>query len=241
MLALPPAEPTGDSGSSRPRILTAFALLALFVGCTVTPTLVQAQKRSGIALSVNASTIGPSVGVHVRATEGFRIRVRGSYLPYSFDRGLDGVEVYDQIEGDIRIGGPEVRLDWQPLRSSFSSFFISVGALYNVMGVDALMFSTSPYEFSNSNTFSPEEIGETNVEVSYAPVSPYAGIGFGDALSGRWSGTVALGAYYTGPPDFTFEGSGLIRSAEQNETILEEGFNSFQLFPHFAVGLSYQF
>ncbi len=235
------AEPAGYSGSSRPRILTAFALLVLIFGFALIPKLVQAQKRSGIALSVEASTIGPSVGVHVRAIEGFRIRVRGSYLPYSFDRDLNDTDAYDQIEGDIWLGGPEVRLDWQPLRSSFSSFFISIGALYNVMEVDALMFPTSPYEFSNSKTFSAEEIGETDVEVSYAPVSPYAGIGFGDVLSGRWSFTVALGAYYTGPPDFTFEGSGLTKVTEQNETILEEGFNSFRFFPNLAVGLSYQF
>ena len=54
------------------------------------------QERSGVALSVQASTMGPSVGLHVEVSETVRIRARGAFLPYSFSRDLDGDDM-DEI------------------------------------------------------------------------------------------------------------------------------------------------
>jgi hypothetical protein len=159
-------------------------------------------------------------------------------LPYSFARDINQDDVDARVDGDVALGGPEVRLDWHP---AGSSFHLSGGALYNITEADALIFPTSDYQFSDTKSFSPEEIGEMNATMSYPSISPYAGLGFGDALSGSWSFMVELGAYYVGSPEFTFEGEGLIEPTERNEAVLEQGFESFQFFPRFAFGLSYQF
>lgn len=183
--------------------------------------------------------MGPGVGLHVGLAETLRLRAQGSYVPYSYDRSLDDDEVDARADGDVQLGGPEVRLDWHPLASSFH---LSAGVLYNLTSADALVFPASEFEFSDTKTFSEERVGELDAEVSYgSPISPYAGIGFGDALSSRWGMRVELGAYYVGSPEFDFEGEGLIKATERNEVVLEEGFASFQFFPHLSVGLSYQF
>lgn len=196
------------------------------------------QDRSGVAFAVQASTMGPSVGVHVGLSETMRIRLRGAYLPYSYSEKLEGGDVPARAEGDLRIGGPEVRLDWHP---GETAFHLSGGLLYNLTETDALITPTSDYEFNENKTFSKERIGEMNAEGSYSTLSPYAGLGFGDALDGAWSFRVELGAYYVGSPKFDFEGEGLITPTQRNEAVLEEGFESFQVYPHFSFGLSYQF
>lgn len=236
---------SNQGASSPPFLLPALALLILSLIGVGAPQSAQAQsptmgeqERSGVALSVQASTMGPSVGLHVGVSETVRIRARGAFLPYSFSRDLDGDDVDARVDGDLQIGGPEIRLDWHPFRSSFH---LSGGVLYNITEADALIFPTSSYEFNGDKTFSEEKIGEMDAKASYSSISPYAGLGFGNALAERWSFRVELGAYYVGSPEFDFGGEGLIEPTERNEAILADGFESFQFYPHFAFGLSYQF
>jgi hypothetical protein len=198
-----------------------------------------AQERSGVALSVQASTMGPGMGLHVGVTEGLRVQARGAFLPYSLSRDITDEDVDARVNADLQIGGPELRLDWHPFASAFH---VSAGALYNLVEADGRVFPISSFEFSDEKTFDREKIGDMDATVSYSlPVSPYLGLGFGDALSGRWSFAVEAGAYYAGSPEVDLEGKGLIKPTEQNEATLEKGLESFQFIPSLSFGLSYQF
>lgn len=232
--------PGGETHSRLFLALLGFVLFGLCFpqGVDAQGSVASSQDRSNIAFSVQASTMGPSVGLHFGVSETVRIRARGAYLPYSFTQDLDEGDVDAKVDGDVQVGGPEVRVDWHPAQSSFH---LSGGLLYNITGADALIFPTSSYEFSDQKTFSKDRIGEMDAEASYSAISPYAGLGFGDALAGPWSFRVELGAYYVGSPEFDFEGQGLIKPSARNEVILEDGLESFQFYPHFAFGLSYQF
>lgn len=214
-----------------------FVLGALVALLTIAPQPVCGQA-SGVAVSAQASTLGPSAGVHIKGTESLRIRLRGSYLPYSYSRQIDDDDITAGATADLKLGGPEARLDWHPFKSSF---YLTGGALLNVTEVDASVTPTEPYQYNDEKTFSPEKMGSLEGTVSYSTIAPYAGLGFGDAVSGRWSFLVELGAYYTGSPNVSMKGTGLIKPTEQNETVLEEGFESFVVLPHLAVGLAYQF
>lgn len=182
--------------------------------------------------------MGPGVGLHVGISKSVRLRARGAFAPYSTTETLDDGDVDAQVDGDMQVGGPELRLDWHPFRSSFH---LSGGVLYTLMEAEALITPTSDFEFSENKTFRQDRIGEMNADASYSTLSPYAGLGFGDALNGAWSFMAELGAYYVGSPEFDFEGKGLIKPTERNEVVLEEGFESFQFYPHVSFGLSYQF
>jgi hypothetical protein len=236
---------TGDSTGEETRSRLFLVLLGLLFCGLCFPRGVDAQEsvalgqdRSSIAFSVQASTMGPSVGLHVGVSESLRFRARGAFAPYSTTESIDDEDVDAQVDGDVQVGGPELRLDWHPFQSSFH---LSGGILYNITEADALIEPTSDFEFSENKTFSQERVGEMNATASYSSFSPYAGLGFGDALSGAWGFRVELGAYYVGSPEFDFEGEGLIKPTERNEVVLEQGFESFQLYPHFSFGLSYQF
>jgi hypothetical protein len=227
------------------RLAIFLALFVLSLVLAAVPQASQAQEsidlgqaRSNIAVSVQASTMGPSVGLHVGVSESLRIRARGAFAPYSTTRDIDDEDVDAQVNGDVQVGGPELRLDWHPFQSSLH---FSGGVLYNITEADALIEPTSDFKFSENKTFSQERVGEMNANASYSSFSPYAGLGFGDALNGAWGFRVELGAYYVGSPEFDFEGEGLIKPTERNEVVLEQGFESFQFYPHFAFGLSYQF
>ena len=236
MTSSPHDSPAGGAASVS-RFRSSLAVLAALVGLLVVLPA-HAQSRTGVALSVQASTLGPSAGVHIRATDALHVRVRGSYLPYSYNERFDDDDVTAETDADLTLGGPEARLEWHPFQTGFH---VSGGALINLTEVDADVVPTEPYEYTEDKTFSPEKLGSLSTTVSYPTVAPYLGIGFGDALDSRWSVLVELGAYYTGSPEFDMEGTGLIKPTEQNESVLEDGFESFVFLPHFAFGLSYQF
>lgn len=211
------------------------AVLFMVAASGVTVQSVQAQD-TGVAISLQASTLGPSAGVHFEGTEALHIRLRGSYLPYSYEREIDD-EITADATADLTLGGPEARVEWHPFESAFH---LTAGALYNLTEVHARVIPTSAYEYSEEKTFSADKVGSLEGTVSYPSVAPYAGIGLGDALDSRWSFMVELGAYYTGSPEVSMEGEGLIKPTEQNAEVLEEGFESFQFLPHFAFGLAFQ-
>jgi hypothetical protein len=220
------------------RIPSVLALLALLGGLLLVPHTTHAQPRSGVALSVQASTLGPSVGLHYKATEAVHVRLRGSYLPYSYDDEFEDNDVTANATADLTLGGPEARIEWHPFKTAFN---VAGGFLINVTEVDADVIPTKPFEYSDTKTFSPEKLGTLSATVSYPTVAPYFGIGFGDALDNRWSVLVELGAYYTGSPEVEMEGTGLLAPTAGNASILNEGVESFVLLPHVAFGLSYQF
>ena len=221
-----------------PVSICALLTALLLAGSGLAPTSAPAQDRSGIAFSLQASSMGPGAGVHVGLTDGLRVQARGTYLPYSLARDINDDDVDARVTADLQVGGPELRLDWHPFTSSFH---LSAGALYNLVEADGRVVPTSSFEFNDEKTFGPEKIGDMDATVSYPPVSPYLGLGFGDALSGQWGFMVELGAYYAGSPQVDLEGDGLIEPTEQNEATLEKGFESFQFIPNVSFGLSYQF
>lgn len=221
------------------RLLAAWLVCALLGWGLLASPSSHAQDRSGVGFSIQATTMGPGVGLHVGLAESLRLQARGSFFPYSTTRSLEDDKVDTQIDADLRIGGPELRLDWHPFTSAFH---LSVGGLYNLAEADGQIVPTSSYELTDGKTFTPEDIGTMDATVSYSlPVSPYLGLGFGDELNGQWSFVFELGAYYAGSPEIDLEGTNLIKPTERNEAVLEQGFESFQFIPHLAFGLSYQF
>ena len=216
--------------------LSSLAACAVLVGLLMAPHA-HAQERTGVALSVQASTLGPSVGLHYKATDALHVRLRGSYLPYNYNDEFEDNDVTAETDADLTLGGPEARVEWHPLKTAFH---LTGGALLNITEVEASVIPTEPYEYSDTKTFSPEKLGTLDATVSYPSVAPYLGIGFGDAFNSRWSFMVELGAYYTGSPEIEMEGTGLIKPTEQNASVLQEGFESFTLLPHVAFGLAFQ-
>lgn len=223
--------------SSLDKAVVSMTLAVLFlVAATGGSVQTVRAQDTGVAISVQASTLGPSAGVHFEATEALHIRLRGSYLPYSYEREIED-DVTADATADLTLGGPEARFEWHPFESAFH---LTAGALYNLTEVDASVVPTSAYEYNEEKTFSPDKVGSLEGTVSYSSVAPYAGIGLGDALDSRWSFMVELGTYYTGSPEVTMEGEGLIKPTEQNAEILEDGLESFQFLPHVAFGLAFQ-
>ena len=225
-----------SSLSAVPVVVLLFALsFPLAIGLALTPQTVHAQ--SGVALSVQASSLGPSADLHIKASDALRVRLRGSYLPYTHTEEFEDDDVTAQTDADLTLGGPEARLEWHPFKTAFH---LSGGALLNITEVDARVVPTEPYEYSDNKTFSPEKLGSLRAKASYPSVAPYAGIGFGDAVNSRWSVLVEIGAYYTGSPDIEMEGTGLITPTEQNAALLEDGLESFIVLPHLAFGVALQ-
>lgn len=208
-------------------------LLLLAAGLLAAPDA-QAQR---VAFAARASTLGPGLEVALPVASGFNARLGGHFFSYSHSQTLTDLEINVRADADARLASVSALIDWMPFRGDFR---LSGGLALNLNQVEALVTPLEPYTIEGK-TFQPERIGTLTARVQHgSPVSPYLGIGFGDAVrAGRRVAFVFdLGVLYTGSPSIEMEGEGMIAPTVAQAATLEAGFQSFRLYPVLSLGVS---
>lgn len=200
-------------------------------------------QNAGVAATVG--TLGPGVQVALKTTQKLNVRVGGSYFAVTVDDELDD-EVDVVLEGDARVGAFSALADYHVFGNSFR---ISGGARINLFEVHADGVPAEPYCFGDEidgvcrdKLFQPERLGTLGGTISYPnPVQPYLGLGFGNLGRGESRVTVMfdLGVIYTGSPEIDLEATGLLTptASGEQEDVLNEGLESFVLYPVFSFGI----
>ncbi len=222
-------------------------LLATLAMLAWPPDSIEARQ---IGLSVSVGTLGPGASLAYSVSPKFSVRAGGALFSTTVDEDFDEDDVSLVLEGDARIGAVSALADYHPFRSSFR---LSGGLRLNLLDADLSGRSKDPFCLGDEDAegicqtkeFAPEKVGEFGVKVTYANVlQPYAGIGFGNLAYGNKRITFMFdaGVIYTGSPEIELEATGLLTpTAEQNEDILNEGFESFVLYPVISFGIGVRF
>lgn len=216
--------------------LAVAGLLAVFAVGLILPTLAHAQRT---AITVRAGTPGIGGDLAVGLTPHLNARVGASYFRY----GHTTTETIDDV--DLGIDGNATLFNFSAIVDYFpwtgSGFHLSAGALYNGNVIDASAIANGPYEVG-SRTFTAEEIGGLDGEISFNSLAPYAGLGFGNvtALGSRLGFVVDLGAIYQQSPRVEVTGTGMVGPTAEQAPQLKKNLESFQLFPVLSLGLSYR-
>lgn len=209
----------------------------------VLPASSLAQQGSGFGVTIKAGTPGIggdlTVGLHPK----FNMRGGGNVFWY----GLTSSEVEDGVtvdfQADLRWLTIPVLLDWHPWESGVR---FSLGALVNNNHID-LSAETDNVELNGA------EYGVESLDgkISFNALSPYIGIGYGDATdaSSRWHVACDVGVMFQGSPQIEMNAVATHQllqplldadlAAEVNE--LEDEYKEFTLYPVLSVGVSYTF
>lgn len=118
---------------------------------------------------------------------------------------------------------------------------MTLGAFYNNNGGEFFGQPVTPYKYDETKTFAPEKLGTLSGKLEYPAISPYAGVGIGNAANSRISFLLDLGVLYTGSPEVTIEGTGMIAPTANHAPTINEGLKSFQWYPFLSLGLGYRF
>jgi len=222
-------------------------LLAILAGLLWPQGAAEARQ---VGLSVSVGTLGPGASLAYSVSPKISVRAGGALLSTTIDEDFDEDDVSLILEGDARVGAVSALADYHPFRSSFR---LTGGLRLNLLDADVSGRSNDPFCLGDEDAqgicqtkeFAPEKVGEFGVKVTYAnALQPYAGIGFGNLAHGnkRITFMFDVGVIYTGSPEIELEATGLLTpTAAQNEALLNEGFESFVLYPVISFGIGVRF
>lgn len=215
------------------------ALTAATLGLAALTLAPAASAQLGFA--VRASTLGFGGDVSYALSPRLNVRLGGSYLPYSQSDRVEQDGVTVQYEADGRAGSGQGLVDWFPAGNLFR---VTGGLMLNLIEANARIFSVEPYTINegqaSEKTFSPERVGTMTGTAGYHnKVAPYLGLGLGNATRGGLGFELEVGAMYAGKPKIDMTGTGLIAPTADQDQDLQNGLESFRVFPMLSLGISF--
>lgn len=198
----------------------------------------------GVYGTAGSAGLGGGFAVMLNSHLGARV----GYTTFEYE--VNDLEESDlTLDGEAEIGGVQALLDWHPFGGGFR---LSIGAMESAKFSARARPIADTYTFDGV-TYSAADIGEANGAAEFDSIAPYAGIGFGRALSanGRFSFAADLGVAFTGSADVTLNVSCRLSdptlcaeleddvAAEQAE--LQSEADKVEYWPVLSMGVSYRF
>ncbi len=224
------------------KIITKLICLVSFLVMLLSTHVVFAQTPE-VALALKGGTLGGGLEATIGIVDNVNARLGFNYFSYDDDFSESGVE----YEADLDLRSVSLLLDWHPLSNGFR---VSAGALYNGNEASATGKAVSGNFSIDDVTYTAAEVGTLNGEIDFNSISPYVGIGYGNAVAkgSNWSFVFDLGVIYQGEPDVSLTANGtsssnaaFISNLEDERRQLESELEDFQFYPVLMIGVSYKF
>ena len=197
----------------------------------------------GIAVGGRVSTLGVGFEVTKRMRED--LNLRAGVNQYNYDRS--GVEDGIDYRADLELSSGAVMVDWFPFRGGFRA---TGGVLLNRNELRMAASSSASYTIG-STTYTGAEVGSLTGKVSFDnTVSPYLGVGWGNAVGskGNLSFGVDLGVVFQGDANVDLVADGLMAGdptfqAElaEEEAQLRSSLDTLANYPVLSLGVGYRF
>ena len=205
--------------------------LTLLFSVLLNPTPISAQTY---ALSINSSTLG--INLEGIRSFGPRYNARVGFACFSYTYS-DGDNKDYSLGADIKMSSVSAIFDWFPYEGIFH---LSGGLIINFNEVNALLTSKESHDVGG-RIYTPEMLGNLSADVRFNKITPYIGIGFGNA-NGPGSGfTFNAGAIYHGSPCVKLSADGLLEPSTEQAPIIEDNISWFKFYPVISLGYIYKF
>jgi hypothetical protein len=217
----------------RSKIITVISIFMLLISCQI--------SAQDFGISAKVGTLGLTFeGITSLSTD---LNVRGgvSFFNYSYKGDKNTTEDYS-FSADLKLSSISLLADWYLFGGTF--FRLTGGALINLNKVSAKAAPTKTY-YVGGDEYTPDKLGNLNIDITFQKFSPYIGIGFGNPLDGP-SGlafTVDIGSAYQGAPKTDMSAKGLLEpsAAPDQEKQLESNLSWFKWWPVVTLGFTYEF
>jgi hypothetical protein len=209
---------------------------------TAVAALAGTPAQAAIAVGARIGTLGVGFDLTSRVTDSLNIRASFHPIPsYTFSGSDDELD-YDFKLKMNTLGG---LLDFHP---GGGGFRLSGGLIFNKNKLTATAVPTATFDVGN-HTYSAAQVGSLVGNVDFKKTAPYAGIGFGNAVSDKKIGVVFdLGVLIQGSPRVSLAASGPIASNAtfQQDLAIEQGdlqddIDPIKYYPMVSIGLTYKF
>jgi hypothetical protein len=213
-----------------------------------------------VGASLKLGTTGPGADITVGFNK--KLSLRAGFNHFSKKDRYDGEVVTETVtvgehefqreyeEDDeellLKLETAPVLLDWHPFSGSFR---LSVGAVYNNNQVVMTVWPADSCGFNDVDY----QVERYDRKIAFEPISPYIGLGFGNAARRRRRLAFAfdLGVIYHGAPQVSMQAiasnpaqqAALDRDvkADAEDADLEDSLKAITIYPVITFGLSYCF
>ncbi len=207
------------------------------------PVLAQTSGEPAIALGGQVGTTGAGLEVQVSVGPMFVLRGAVDTLGFDLDETFDDVDYSGRLDFDT-VGA---FVDLHPLANGF---FVSGGAYLGQRKVSLTATPAAPVNIGGQS-FTPEQVGSLNGEVSLKTLAPFVGLGFDNTFTrtSRWGFRALAGVAWSDEPEVDLDASGgtlsndpafRARLAEERASI-QSDVEDYGFYPVFQLGLNYKF
>ncbi|MCX6150898.1 MAG: hypothetical protein NTX22_10265 [Ignavibacteriales bacterium] len=192
------------------------------------------------AVALKVSSIGVTAEGIRSFGENINARVGVSIFPLKINGGGGTTEDY-KYTANVNLFVISALADWFP----FNNFLrVTGGIMINLNKIKATATPTKTYVVG-ADYYTPEKLGNLEVNIKMNKVAPYLGIGIGNptALASGFGFSFEIGAFYQGSPTVDLAASGLLEpsAAPDQEKLVEDNLSWFKLYPVVSLGITYKF
>lgn len=211
------------------------------------PAFADGQKDS-FAVGAHVGTHGPGLDLNYKVSSKITLKGSASLARYSVD-GSD-LELDDDV--DINVSGNldfkllDITAEYHPFENGW---FVGGGLSVGSRKISASGTPSDSVEFDDV-TYTPDEIGTLNADLSFGSSAPFVGLGYNNAFSSGspWNINVMVGAEYVGSPKLSLTTDGtlandddFLNSLESERSSIENDLSGVKFLPLVILGLSYRF
>lgn len=220
--------------------LKEISLVVAVVAGGLVPVLASQADDGLVAIGLKGGTLGVGVEATVATPiENLNLRGQANGLNLDEDVEEDGVN----YTGDLKLSSVGAIADYHV---GGSAFRISAGAYINNNKFSLTGEPVAGTIEIGDTVYTAAQAGTVTADVEFSTLSPYIGIGFGNALSdGRpFKFSIDIGALYQGDPEASVAATGpIVTTADlaEAERELNTELENLKWYPVVAIGLSYRF
>lgn len=158
-----------------------------------------AHAEFGIYAKLGTYGLGGGIGYGITDT----LTARLGYTAFNYDVDIETDDV--DYDGEVKIGGGELVLDWHPFSGTFR---LTAGLVANRNKIDVDAKANQPVTI-NGTTYSASQVGSLNGTVDFKSTAPYLGIGWGNVAgkNGNFHFIADIGVVFQGSPDVELNGT----------------------------------
>ena len=219
------------------------AVIGILAACSTANSYSYSYANDGdIALTLKAGTLGVGIEGTKRITENINARVGVNAFEYDYS----GTESDIKYDFDLELLSASALIDWHPFNNAFRA---SAGLFLNDNSLELKAKAAGSYQIGDT-TYTAAQVGTLKGELEFDDVSPYIGIGWGNAVGKdkSWTICVDIGVIYQGSPELSLTADGTLSNnaafqsnLSREKADLEDDLEDFEFYPVISLGVAYKF